>query len=172
MTEQKEDKPEQTNTTFDSRAFMRQKFIHREGEVDVSDSVLKEFFEKGAKAVWKVRGLTANEIAIANEAKQNREKVDAMVEAIASADKSDMVDGFRQWLGNSGDVHGEISKMLAQVRFGSIGPVIAEDVAVKIAIVAPVEFYQLNRKILELTGLGQVAGESKPSGTEQTSKKA
>lgn len=166
-----EKKPdEKTNGTFDTRAFMKQSFIPREGEVSVS--ALKDFFPDGKDPVWKVRGLTADEIARCDEAGERNKMVEAIAEALAAANKADITDGIKKMLGVSSDVHAEVAKRMQQMVSGSIDPEIPLDVAVKIATVAPIEFYAITNEILQLTGLGQVAGKSQPSGKEQTSKTA
>ena len=164
-----------TNGSFDTRAFMSQSYTPREGEVEVP--TLKDFFlNVGAQGtvpvLWKVRGLTADEIARCNEAAARNEKVEAIVEALTASNKLDVIDGVKKLLGISSDVHSEVAKRLEQCVYGSIDPTIELNVAVKLATVAPVEFYAITNKILELTGLGQVAGKSKPSGKEQTSSSA
>ncbi|MCP4259087.1 MAG: hypothetical protein GY774_16500 [Planctomycetes bacterium] len=170
MTDKKEDPDEKTNGKFDTRAFMKQTFAPREGEVPVP--ALKDFFPDGKTPAWKVRGLTADEIARCNEAGERNKMVEAIAEALAAANKPDITDGIKKMLGVSSDVHAEVAKRMEQAVIGSIDPEISLEVAVKIATVAPVEFYDITNEILKLTGLGQVAGKSQPSGKEQTSKTA
>ena len=162
----KEQKQPDTNGTFDARRFMKQPFSPREGEVPVP--ALKDFFPDGGEAVWKVRGLTADEIARCNEAGERNKRIEAIADALMASNKSDNAEGIKEYLGISSDVHGEVVKRIEQLKTASVKPLIAHEVAVKIAEVFPVEFYAITNEILRLTGLGQVAGKSKPSGKEQT----
>lgn len=164
MTDQKQ------NGKFDIRAFMARTYTPREGNVSVP--ALREYFGDGHKPAWKVRGLTADEIARCNEAAEKNRKVQAIIEALTSSDKMDMIDGMRKLLGISTDVHGEVAKRLEQLTIASVEPEITLNVAVKLATVFPVEFYTITNKILELTGLGQIPGKAKPSGIEKTSTSA
>ena len=161
---------EKTNGRFDTRAFMKQIYTPREGEVSVP--ALKDYFSEGQKPLWKVRGLTADEVARCNEAGERNTKVEAIVEALTASNKSDVADGVKQLLGVGSDVHREVAIRLEQCVFGSIDPIIELNIAVKMATVFPMEFYAITNKILKLTGLGQVAGESQPSGKEKMSSSA
>ncbi len=172
-------KPVSTTTTenngFDTRAFMRAEFQPREGTVDVSKSALKEFFHDGNQAVWKVRGLTANEIARSNEASERNGRLETLINAMTTQNRLDIADGVKEMIGIGDDVHSEIAKMLEHLIFGSINPEVPRELAVRIATVAPVEFYMISRKIMELTGLGHshtAKKKPKPSGNGLTCKKA
>lgn len=157
---------EKTENTFDLKAFMRQEYSPREGDVPVP--ALRDYFPEGAEAVWRVRGLTADEIARCNEAGDRNRKVEAIVEALAAENRNDITAGIKKMLGIGSDVHGEVAKRLEQCVTASVNPRIPLEAAVKLATVAPVEFYAITNKILELSGQGQVPGKSKPSGDVKT----
>lgn len=138
--------------TFDANAFNKAKFKPRTAQVKVDS--LKDFFD--GDPVWEVRGLTANEIAKANEAEEKNKNMSTIVDVLDSVDGSDKVKELRQSLGLTSDSHPETVKRLEQFVVASVNPEITLDVAVKIATVYPVEFYLLTNKIVELTGQGQL----------------
>ncbi len=172
MSDKKKEKKPEADNGFDTNAFMKQKFTPREGEVDVKESALAEFFPQGVDSVWKVQSLTSDQIARCNEAGERYKKVEAMVKAMATDNAAEITEGVQKLLGTSTDVSVEVVKRQEHLIYGSVVPVITKQMAVRIADVAPLEFFAITTKILELTGLGQVAGKSKPSGKEQTSSPA
>ena len=153
---------------FDTQSFMSQKFKHREVGVDVPD--LSDFFPEGEKPVWTVRGLTADEVAKSREAPQRAKKVEAIMQGIVSGNIQEQVKALREELGITEDVHEDIIKRKEYLVMASVKPVIDESLAVKLANTYPIPFYNLTTKILELTGLGQEPGKSKPSGDKETSR--
>ncbi len=169
MPEKKEEKQPSSNGTFNTSAFMKHGiFSQRDAEVDVKGSVLAEFFTDGAETVWKVRGLVADEIARSAESSEMYKKADAVVKALSTDNDSEITKGVQKLLGTGSDVHTDVVKRQEHLIYGSISPMVTKQMAVRIAEVAPAEFYEITNKILELTGLGQIAGKSKPSGKEQT----
>jgi hypothetical protein len=168
---EKESKPAASGT-FNTSAFMTQKFARREDEVEIKDSTLLEFFPEGKKAVWKIQGLTADELARCDSAAETYEKVAAVAKGLAGDNAAKITEAIQKILGTGTDVHTEVVRRQEHLIYGSVSPKITKPMAVRIAEVAPVEFFAITNKILELTGLGQIAGKSKPSGKEQTSKTA
>ena len=67
---------------FDSKKFIKTKFTPRIEEIDVPD--LKDFFPAGEKPVWKVRGLTGQELGRANEALDRSKDMASVVNGLTS----------------------------------------------------------------------------------------
>lgn len=153
--------------SFDMEKFKNTNFTPREAGIEVP--ALSGFFPEGEKPVWRVRGLTADEVARCNEAASKNKTVEAIAEALATGGKQDQVEAIRKVLGVSTSVHSEIAKRMEQLVLGSIDPVVSLDMVVKLATILPVEFYQLTNEILKLTGLGHVPGFPQGSGEGKTS---
>jgi len=154
---------------MDLQKFINANFANREASVAVP--ALAEFFPDGCDPVWTVRGLTAAEMARANEAISSHAAIKKVVEAIAAgADKAKTV---MDTLGLTGDeVPADISRRIEMLAAGSVWPALGadhRDVAVRLAESFPVVFFELTNKILELTGQGAEVGKRKPSGSSRTS---
>ena len=146
--------------TFDIQGFSGTKFEPRTEEVEVP--ALKEWFDKGEKPLWKVRGQTSNEMVKAFESVGKNKTLDSLIKAIGSTKKQ--IDEIKEAIGVSDQVPEDIIKRLEQIVTCSIDPVIDMPTAVKLAEAFPIEFYTITMKIVELTGLGMNYPKSKPSG--------
>lgn len=119
---------------------------------------LRAFFklEDGEEPVWKVRGMTGEESAMAKQAVQDNKNIDAVISAIGSSVKKDKIAGIKELAGLSDKVPDELVQRYAWLRQGSYDPVCNEELAKKLALNFPEEFYTLTNKILELTGKGRL----------------
>jgi len=149
--------------TFNADKFERAKFTPREKVVEVP--ALADFFD-GGPAEWKVRGLSANELYKAMEAKSKISSTESIVKALSA--NGDQVTALRKALGMSLDTPGEIAKRLEMLVVGSVAPVIELPVAVKLAETFPIEFMMLTNEISMLTGQG--AEVAKPAAASQKTK--
>lgn len=156
-----------TSKGFDISKFQKQVYTPRTKEVPVP--ALKDFFPEDADLVWKVRGLTADEIAKSKDAADRNQVMGSMVSAMATKTAEGTVDAVKQLLGVSSDVNADIARRLEHLTTASIEPEIPLELAVKLAEVFPVEFYNITTEILTLTGQGQVPGKPKPSGKKKAS---
>lgn len=148
---------------FDAKRFMKTKWQPRTEDVPVPG--LKGFFPEGENPVWKVRGLTGQEIGQANEAPDNFKTMAAAVEALAGAQAmKEKVSAIRDLLGLGGKTPADVAKRLEHLVLGSVDPPCTLDLAVKLCEAFPIEFFELTNKILRLTGLGQMPGKQPPSG--------
>jgi len=147
---------------FDEKKFMNTKFTPREREVKVPD--MKDFFEPKEPPVFRVRGLTGNELATVHEAVEKHKNIAALIEGLLSKGTEEKIEAIRNALGVSSDVPGEIARRLEMITIGAVQPVITLEIAVKFCEVYPIEFYEVTTAISELTGRGQVPGKPKPSG--------
>lgn len=142
---------------FNVDKFTGAKFVPRTKDVPVPG--LAQWFGEGEAAVWKVRGLTGNELNRAMEAQQRRHSVDGIVKAIAAS--GDQADAIRAAIGLTKDAPGEVVKRLEMLVTGSVEPAIELPTAVRLAEAFPVEFLQLTNEITMLTGMGhEVQGDA------------
>jgi hypothetical protein len=120
---------------------------------------LKAFFDlkKDESPVWKVRGLTGLESAMAKQAVSENQNIDAILAAIGSKVKKDLVDGIKELTGvGSEKVPDELVQRYSWLEKGSVDPVCTHDTAMKMAENFPEDFYLLTNKIMQLTGAGRL----------------
>ena len=140
---------------FNTKLFMRDKFKPRTAEVSLPD--LADWFGEGEPPVWVVRSLDAAELARAEDAASKNSRIKSVIDALDGLSQSDKVAELRDSLGLTDNTPAEVVKRLEHLVMGSVEPEISLDVAVKLASVRPVEFYQLTTQIMALTGKGQEA---------------
>lgn len=152
---------------FDIQAFLSADLSPREEEVSVEG--LQQFFPEGEAPLWKIRGLTASEIAKATDAGMRNKNFDSILTAISATSKNEKVKEFRKAFGVSDDVPAEIVKRIEHLVFGSVSPEVDQQIAVKLANAFPIEFYDLTNRITRLSGMGmEIAKEKqKPSGEKE-----
>ncbi len=148
--------------SFDAKKFLKTKFTPRMEEVPVPD--LAAFFPDGAKPVWKVRGLTGQELGRANEAAERNKNIAAIIEGIASGAAKEQTDAVKDLLGVGGQAPQDVAKRLEHLVIGSVDPKCTPDVAVRLCETFPVEFFQITNRIVQLTGQGQMPGKQQASG--------
>ena len=153
---------------FDSESFMQSKLVPRSRGVQVP-ALAAWFGGEADSAVWTVRGLTANELAKVNEADARNRRESALVEAIASGSRSEIVAEMQTALGRSKDTRPDLARRLEMLTLGSVEPECSEDVAVRLADKFPTQFFELTNAVLELTGRGSEA-EKKPPASGETKK--
>ena len=150
---------------MDIQKFLNAALQPRQQDMPVPD--LQGWFPPGKDAVWTVRGLTAAELARANQAAESGlDNVRAMVAAMAG--DGEKAQAIRKAMGlSSEDVPSDISRRIEMLAAGSVAPLLGadnRDVAVKLAETFPTVFYQLSNAILALTGQGAEPGKPKRSG--------
>lgn len=155
---------------MDLDKFLNESLAPRTATIEVPE--LAVFFAEGEATEWVVKGLTAAELARANQAaERGQENVRALVEAMAGT--GDKAEALRKTLGISEkDVPGDVSRRIELLTSGSVSPPLGQsrrDVAVKLGEAFPTVFYQLTNKILSLTGEGAELGKLKPSGSSKKS---
>jgi len=149
-------------TGFDAKKFLKTKWTPRTEEVPVPD--LAAFFPDGAKAAWKVRGLTGHELGRSNEAAERNRNVAAILEGLASGAAKEQTEAVKELLGVGGSTPQDIAKRLEHLVLGSVDPPCTPDLAIRLCETFPVEFFQLTNRIVQLTGQGQLPGKQPPSG--------
>jgi len=150
--------------TFDIKKFETTTFKDRTEDVPVPK--LSKFF-KGAgtkvknkvkiKPIWKVRGLTGSESAMAKQAVAENKNIDAILQDIGSSTKRDLVEGIKELAGLTEDnVPDELVQRYSWLKYGSVDPKCSHELAMKLALNFPEEFYLLTNKIMQLTGQGRL----------------
>ncbi len=151
---------------FDEKKFLKTKFTPRTEEVPVPD--LQPFFKEGAEAVWKIRGLTGQELGRANEAAARNKDIAAILEGLTGGGK-EKAQAVKDMLGLGGDTPQDVAKRIEFLVIGSVDPICSQSLAVKLCEAYPVEFFDLTNRITQLTGRGQLPGKQPPSGETQES---
>ena len=147
--------------TFDRDRFMSSKFEPRTADVQIKNSDLTEFFES-EEPVWKVRGMTGEELGKVMEAVQNTERIQEAVRALLSDSSPDIVEGVRKLFNR--ERPDDVIKRIESLVLASVEPECDLQMAVKVLKHFPVEFYAITNKINALTGLGHSIAKKKPSG--------
>lgn len=145
---------------FDVKGFMTAKLSYRTETVPVPD--IAGWFTDAAPE-WTVRGLTGKELGRVNDAAQRNARWSALMEKFASRSPKKMA-GAVQDLVDGPDTPEDIARRVEMLVMGSVDPACDLQLSLKMCEHFPVVFHQLTNKILALTGLGAVAGGSKPSG--------
>lgn len=150
---------------MDIQKFLNAALAPRQQTLQVPE--LADWFAPNTDSEWVVRGLTAAELARANEAAQGGlDNMRAMVAALAG--DGDKAQAIRRAMGLAADdVPGDISRRIEMLSAGSVSPALGadqRDVAVKLAETYPVTFYALTNAIVNLTGQGAEPGKQPRSG--------
>jgi len=151
---------------FDTKAFMRQEFEQRVESVPVP--ALAQWFTGDGDGVCEfvVRGMTASELAKANDAASKQKNLDSVIQAIGNTKQT--IKELQAVLGMSEETPAEIAKRLEQLVCCSVNPKFDYPLAVKLAQTFPVEFYILTNKIVVLTGMGMDVKKPQRSGETVT----
>jgi len=148
---------------FDTNKFTKQKFAARTEDVDVPE--LKGWFDVDEKPVFKIKGLSHRELAIAEE-NGTRKSGDIIIKALAGTSQ-EKEKAIRQIAGYEDGTPSDTAKRIEHLIAGCVEPKMELQTAVKIAAHFPIVLIQVTNKILQLTGLGSNAVEKpEPSGKE------
>jgi len=139
---------------FDNSKFANAKFGNRTEGVNVD--VLSDFFPKKEKPIFIVRGLTHHELSKCAEGIISKDNTKVILEAVAGNNPS-IKEAIGELIGGKNEIPLDTQKRILHLVAGSLKPEIDESMAVKLAETFPIEFILLTNKIVELTGLGQVA---------------
>jgi hypothetical protein len=138
---------------FHADAFAAAPLALRTSAVPVPD--LAAWFE--GPAVWRVRGLDANELAKVDQAERRNEAAAALAEALTSGAAAQITEGVREALGRTGAIEDIYARQIEILVLGSVDPVISHAHAAKLGETFPVVFKGLLNTILTLTGQGAEA---------------
>lgn len=169
---------------FNAKRFMQAKFQDRTKDISVPelrhwcDALAHEELSVGPSPepppdpVWRVRGINANELAKARDAKTKNQNIVALATALTQGSHDDKVREIRSAVGYSDDVHHEVAYRLELLSIGSVEPKCPLDLAVQLSERFPVTFWELSSAVLELTGQGQESAEKKPKHSGKIQKSA
>ena len=150
---------------FDADGFLRAPLQARTQDVDVPE--LAEWFGED-KPIWRVRGLSANEIQRSADAKIRLNRESALVDALSSGSRADMAEELARVLGRKADdVEPEVGRRMELLIAGSVEPVCNLELAGKLADSFPIPFINITNAILSLTGQGAEA-KKKPTASGKT----
>jgi hypothetical protein len=142
---------------MDITKFEQMNFKDRAENVPVPD--LKTFFEEGEDPVWEIKGLTAHELAIVNNAVEANTGKNKLVDALTEGTSNEKVEAIRKAMNIiklSDDVPNDLVRRHMTIVLGSVNPVCSEEMAVKLGTNFPTVLYLISQKIYGLTGLGRV----------------
>ncbi|MFH0995797.1 MAG: hypothetical protein V1844_09915 [Pseudomonadota bacterium] len=152
---------------FKAKEFDKAKFEPRTADVPVPG--MQEWFD--GPPIWKVRGLSGNELGKCNElAERNRKTIVDIAKALIQNSSAETSAAIQDLVGLSDDVPQDVARRIEYLMAGSVDPDCTLERAVLLNTAFPVEFRIVTEKIFELTGLGHTPGKPTPSGNEQTSK--
>jgi len=141
---------------FDAEKFLNTKMQPRTADVPVPG--LSDWFDGEDKPVWKVRGITGQELGQARQAVEKRKDIAALVAGIVGGQSKEKAEAARKLMDIDTAVPANVALNIHLVRAGSVDPVCDEDMAVKLCTCYPVEFQEISKKILTLTGQGHEPG--------------
>lgn len=165
---------------FDLAAFRKAKFQERAEDVPLSGLTAAGFggYEgegddaKPLPVVFRVRGLTAEELAKADQEADNSKLLLKVAERL-SGSESEKAQALLEGLGLGDSTPKALAKKLSHVQMAVVTPELKIQDVVRIADAFPMDFLELSVHIYDLTGQGKVAQvKRKPSGKSQTSKPA
>ncbi len=139
---------------FDTSKFGNTNFERRQESVEVK--ALSDFFKKGEEPKILVQGLTHHEVSQCAEGLTSDVNLESLLKA-AAGHKPAMKEAVDELIGKTVAVPKDTKKRIMHLVAGSVEPKIDEMTAILLAERFPIEFSQLSNKIVELTGLGQVA---------------
>lgn len=159
---------------FDVKKYKNTPFYHPEYDVPLTPADrFKMFFDEGEKPVWRVRGLTGQEIGKAAMASQKNRNVAAMFEAVETGSYQKILKMYKELAGLDKDkVPQEIAEALDKIVMASVEPKADLELVVLLCTRSAASFYRINVKIKELTEGGMMPGKPKGSGKKAKSKQA
>lgn len=152
---------------FDADKFLNAKMQPRTADVPVPG--LASWFGEGEKPVWKVRGITGQELGQARQAVTSRKDLAAIIDKLIGGSSAEKAAATKNVLGMDEAVPEQTALRIHLIRIGSVDPEVDEDLAVKLCTCFPVEFDIIGKKILELTGQGHEPGKAEASGVTPAS---
>lgn len=155
---------------FDADRYINTKFVPRTFDMNVP--MLKEFFDEGEKPIFRLQGLTGQEIGQCKVAPGTMKDVRALMDGLMSSASKEKADAVKDLFGINDVTPDIVIERLEQFKRGCVDPVINDEVARKICHDFGVKFWEMTNKILELSGLGFEPGKQVPSGVMEQSEPA
>lgn len=158
---------------FNADSFAQAALAPRTREVPVLE--LADWFEgrnaeaRKAAAVFRVRGLTSDELARAKDAHAMHLRKLGLLQALGdeAPDPAKIATEARSAiLGGVDDKHSQVAMRQEMLRWGVIDPTLNEETAAKIAQHFPLVLYRLSDAINDLTGRGSEAAKKQKRSSE------
>lgn len=149
---------------FDQERFCNTEFHPR--EEDFPAPQLSEFFGPDQESAFRVRGLTARELASCEDAARRERAITVTLESLSSdSATSRAIKEAKDALGVGNKQHPDVSKRIEVFLLGCIQPAgLNRRTVVAIADRFPLLFFEITNKIQVLTGLGFDSKKPTPSG--------
>ncbi|MBI9092798.1 MAG: hypothetical protein JEZ12_26580 [Desulfobacterium sp.] len=148
---------------FDLKKYKKTKFEHATADVPLPP-VFADFFGEGEAPVWKVRGLTGQEIGRVQVAAAKNLNLSAMADAMASGKGKEKVKAFKEMLGVDEEKTPQaLAEAFEKIVIGSVEPKVDLENVILLCTRSPTAFYNIHARIKELTDGGMVPGKSKGS---------
>lgn len=143
---------------FNLEAFRASSIAPREKDIPVPE--LAAFFAEGIEPVWRIRGLTGEQVARARESGVRYKAIAVAVQALTSqsAQKAEKVEAMEAMIGYGTDVPEDLAQRFDHLEFGSVEPKIDHADAVRLFAGHAFVAYKLTNEILMLTGAGPDPG--------------
>lgn len=149
--------------SFDVNAFKNAPWVHRTQDVPVPE--LASFFASDERPVWRVRNLTAPELARANNATSHLRRGAALAEALEADDTRGIIAATRELIGRGAARDPEIPRRLEMLTAASVEPACDLDLALVLCEHHCKTFYALTNAIFELSSQGSdLEKKAPPSG--------
>jgi hypothetical protein len=145
---------------FDLKKFRKEKFSARTEEVLLPE--LKNYFAD-EKPVFKVRGMTGDEMYRVREAAEKRRDMQTIISKLTSGQGDQIAEALKELYGDD-TVPDEFVKRVEIVLIGCVEPSLERQDVMKLFRNYPTQAGTLATKILFLTGEGSLPGEPKDSG--------
>lgn len=139
---------------FDLARFQGTQFQARSAEVSLP--ALSHFFGPDEPPIFRVRGLSFEELARADVAADRSKVMLGLIEALAGKSAPEQVAALKDALGHGEATPEHAVKRMEMLALGALEPALALSDVVRLADAFPIEFRILTDKIVELTGLGKV----------------
>ena len=148
---------------FDTQGFMRASWAHRTQEVAVPE--IAEYFTDGAKPVFIVRSLSADELYKIRSASSRQKTLEGIAEGLAEGSKSGAAKAIKEALGASGALDPATPRAMETLIAGCVDPPCDLDMARLLMDKHGLIFMKLSDTIMTLTGQGgEVEKKAAPSG--------
>lgn len=159
---------------MDVKAFRKAKFAERHNDVPMPGLTAGGFGagEDPGEVTFKVRGLTAAELARADQEADTSEVLSKIAERL-SGSNTEKAEALMDGLGLNENTPAILARKLTHVQMGVVSPELKIQDVVKLADAYPTDFLELSNEIYNLTGKGKVAQvKPRPSGSKAISKPA
>jgi hypothetical protein len=136
-------------------SFRSTELKQRVSEVPVKE--LEPFFGD-TPAVWIVRALTSEDVAIMNEAQQRNKAVESLLLAAIGSQISEKAEAIKGMMGIGKELPDDTAQRIEAMILGSIDengePFCDRETAVRMSIYYPMVFQKITSEIFKLTGQG------------------